>query len=249
MFEDISWQTWVPLYLQCSAGKKIPGVTHNLNNYIHILDMQVSLLGSKCHSKPDSPISDYRDRLDKITTNNRSLLDFLQINSNWTFYTQKERIQTGIPDFMDWLTRFWTNDLYCKHKIALDLELEDNLPNLDLPALTLTFCMDQALSNAIESCRLQDPDSEQRVTLKAAAEKNGVSFGLASPRPMDMGLDSAWQAGTSTKEDHLGLGLYLIREMCTDLGWETDIVSGTESTEFRLLIPEKKTDFEFGRAD
>lgn len=249
MFENISWQTWVPLYLQCYAGLKIPGITHNLNNYIHILDMQVSLLSSKCNSKPDTPISDYRDRLDKINENNHNLLDFLHINSNWSFYTQKERIQTGIPDFIDWLTRFWTNDLFCKHKISIEIELEDNLPNLDLPALTLTFCMDQALSNATEACCLINPDVEQNIALNAAAEKNGVRLSLVSPQPMAMDENTAWQAGTSSKEGHLGLGLYLIQDMCADLGWETRIITGAESTEFHLLIPEKKTEFEFGRAD
>ncbi|MFO7818509.1 MAG: GHKL domain-containing protein [Thermodesulfobacteriota bacterium] len=241
MPENFPWETWIPFYLQNYAGQKIPGITHNLNNYVHILDMQLSLLNSKTQSKPDSPISDYRSRIQKVNENTGNLMHFMQLNSNWSFYSQKERIQTSIPDFIDWLVTFWDNDLYCKHKITIDTELGDNLPNLDLPAYTLTFCMEQPLANAVEACRVKDAEQEQNIAIRAAAQKNGVLFHLTSPTILEVDDKDAWNSGTTSKKGHLGLGLYLVRAVCRDLGWEAKIWEDHEATNYELLIPEKKT--------
>ncbi|MFP4658100.1 MAG: sensor histidine kinase [Desulfonatronovibrionaceae bacterium] len=245
MFENISWQTWVPWYLCRDAGRKIPGITHNLNNFVHIIDMQTSLLQSKSISKPESPISEHEGRIQKMGETNQGLLEFIQVSSNWSFYSQKERIQTGIPEFMDWLLNFWKNDLFFKHKIKADISLGDNLPHLDIPAVTLTFAVQEALSNAVDACRLRDSENEQEIGIRAEPEQNGVRVRINSPVAMDLDTQSAWEPCTGTKRGHPGLGLYLIREMCNDLGWTPSIDSHPQGTEFSLLIPEKKTGFKF----
>ncbi len=239
MINDISWRTWVPIYLQMYAGMKLPGVTHNLNNYVHILDMQFSLINSKMNSSPETPLSEFGSRMQKINDNTNGLMDFMHINSQWSFYTQKELIQTSVPDFLNWLQRFWTNDLYCKHKTHIDLNISESLPNLELPAYALTFCLEQPLANAVEGCQQKDPEGDHHVTLQAVPENNGIRFNLHSPT--EICVDSPWEAGTSTKKGHLGLGLFLLEELCRELNWEPTLNRGNGSTEYQLFIPNKRT--------
>jgi hypothetical protein len=235
------WHILARTYLMANAGRQIPGMTHNANNFCHVLEMQLELFQNKIKRDPTIAAKELAPKFSRLTQAVDRLTSMLKDNELHTFYTEENINVIDIPPFIAWLNRFWTSNLFFKHKLTKDIICADNLPALKIPPYILTLSMDEALKNAVEACAARSPKTQQPITLEVAPHAQGVAFMLTSPTGIKENFDP-WLEGSTTKPGHLGLGLPMVKALAEQVGWSVDLVTDGEKTTFRLAIPEQKTE-------
>jgi signal transduction histidine kinase len=237
--EPGQWAALTDLYLAANSGRCFPGMTHNLNNSSHVMDLQLELLQTKMGSSGTAPPPDLGKRIQQISSASKDLLRILENIGHRFLFTQKEKVQIEPQFFLQWLVAFWNHDLFFKHRVELELNMAPDCPTLDLPPFLLTLCLEEPLKNAIESCRKADPDSTSLFTLKCAEHGEGIRFQLLSPSRLTI-TEDPFLPGSSTKEGHLGLGLALVRHFSTLSGWNAELTQLEEGVLYSLEIPTVK---------
>ena len=233
---------WVILghqYLQATAGSFLSGVTHNLNNAVHIIDLQLELLQRKLSAHVDR--GQIESRLERMGQASHSMGEQLYHLRHRFFYTQVEATQIDFPQYVEWLDTFWNNNLFYKHNIQLEQEIAPEVPNLELPPFFLTVCLEEALKNAVRACRTADLEKQHTLHLSLHPWQSGVRIILDSFEPVPDTLD-IWGEGASTYAGRQGMGLPLVKHLSGMVGWEIGL-SPTEQggARFELYIPEMKT--------
>ena len=112
------------MYMRVCLGEKCPGLIHNMNNYVHILDMRYALLKNKVDSNSQAIYSSFFQEMSRCSQGLTELVSALRKNSEYTFYAQKDPVQLRLRDYMDWWLEFCRNDLFFKHNIRCDPEVE-----------------------------------------------------------------------------------------------------------------------------
>ncbi|MFO7717854.1 MAG: hypothetical protein R6Y91_04735 [Desulfohalobium sp.] len=233
---------WVILghqYLQATAGSFLSGVTHNLNNAVHIIDLQLELLQRKLSSHVER--GQVESRLDRMGQASHSMGDQLYHLRHRFFYTQVEATQVDFIQYLEWMDTFWNNNLFYKHNIQLEQEIASEVPNLELSPFFLTLCLEEPLKNAVRACRTADLEKQHTLHLSVHPWRSGVRVILDSFEPLPDSLD-IWGEGVSTYAGRQGLGLPLINHLSHIVGWEIDLAPTEQGgTRFELCIPEIKT--------
>jgi hypothetical protein len=160
------------------------------------------------------------------------------ILSNRNVFTQFEPDRIDLVPFLDWLQAFWRHNLFFKHRIQLEISLDQEVPEqvLLFPG-GLVYCLEEGLKNGMEP--LVETGGNQanfHFQLKVTAGREGLEFALHTPTSLDPSLDH-WQAGTSTKPGHLGLGLPLLRIGCREMGWQCRLSGDSSSTTLSFTVP------------
>ncbi|MBT8764049.1 HAMP domain-containing histidine kinase [Desulfohalobiaceae bacterium Ax17] len=230
---------FVQYYLDASCGGKLYGLMHNLNNVAHILDMQLALLNSVLTKNPLTTLKDQSKRLGYLNQGSKKLLQALDLNSQRAFYLQQDQVEASPNDFLHWLEAFWQNDLFFKHKVKCQFNLAQNIPVIECPAFALTFCIEHALANAVEAYKQKDPESEHDLVIMVLPYGNGVEFKIISRTKLS--VQDPWQPWQTTKPGHLGLGLTLIKFLCSRLNWTASLTGENGDTVFSLKIPDRKS--------
>jgi hypothetical protein len=237
-FED--WMNLARTYLSANAGRQIPGMTHNANNFCHVLEMQLELFQGKINRQPDMLAAELLPKCTRLSQAVGKLAEILKDNEQLSFFTDEGVAMIDLSQFMDWVDRFWTNNLFYKHKLVKTLTCEESVPTLQLPPFILTLAIDEALKNAIEACKIKNPGGPHNVHMGIAPHKKGAVLTLTSPTTFPNDLDP-WQEYATTQPDHLGLGLPMVRFLADQAGWQVDLATDGEKTTFRLEIPEQRT--------
>ena len=233
------WRMLARTYLAANAGRQLPGMTHNANNFCHVLEMQLELFQNKIQRNPALAAGELAPKFSRLTQAVDRIAGILKDNEQHTFYTEETPNLLDIPLFIAWLNRFWTCNLFFKHKLTRHIICPDNLPVLRIPPYILTLSMDEALKNIIEACTDKDPNKQQEMTLEITPHKEGAAFILTGPSTLPENLDP-WGEGTTSKPGHLGLGLPMVKVLTEHVGWSVDLETDGEKTIFRLEIPEQK---------
>ena len=236
-----TFQEWTILartYLAANSGRQITGMTHNANNFCHVLEMQLELFQGKIKRQPDLQASELVPKFTRLSQAVGKLAEILKDNELHTFYTEEDPMMIEVAPFLTWLIRFWNNNLFFKHKITSKITCAANLPPLKLPPFLLTLCLDEALKNIIEACEIKAPRAQHECIIDVRPHVHGVAFSLTSPTTCSADLDP-WTEGTTSKPDHLGLGLPMVKALAEHKGWRVDLTRTTESTTFHLEIPEQ----------
>lgn len=219
-------------------GRKVNGLIHNLNNYIHVVDMQMSMLVAKAGSAGEQPLSSYEGKLSKSAAGMSRIVKALQNNGQCSFYAQKEPAQINIADFLAWLLEFWNNDLFFKHKIFSELNVEAESINLLVSPFHLTVCLEQGIKNVLEAYQEIDEPGNNRLLINADVLDENVNIEILSFTSIpDL---NPWEEGSSTKPGHLGMGLPVAAFVANDMGWNVDLHCDGEKTVYSVLIPRNR---------
>ncbi|GAU08827.1 ATP-binding protein [Desulfoplanes formicivorans] len=224
-----------------NAGGQIPGMTHNANNFCHVLEMQLELFRGKIHRQPDMPAADLLPKFDRLTQAVNKLAEMLRDNELHSFFMDEEVTMIDVGQFMEWVDRFWTNNLFYKHKIIRDMAIHDSLPTLQLPPFLLTLTVDEALKNAVEACMDKDPGGQHNLGFEMAPLGQGIVCTLTSPTTFPHDL-APFEEHATTRPDHFGLGLPMVKFFADQAGWNLDLTTTGEQTTFRLEIPNQRTE-------
>ncbi|WP_457570413.1 hypothetical protein [Desulfovulcanus sp.] len=233
--------TFIRYYLDVSCGAKLHGISHNLNNFVHVLNMQLTLLDSILSKRPDSSLREQARKLNNLNQGTKKLMRAIELLARRNFYLQEEIVSTSPKEFLSWVRDFWQNDLFFKHNINCHLDFDSDTPVLELPAFALTFCVEQALANAVEAYKFKDPDTKHDLDIKVLPYGKGVELQIISTT--DLTLQDPWEPWQTTKPGHLGLGLTLIQFLTSRLNWSASLSCQNGVTRFSLQIRERKSLF------
>jgi hypothetical protein len=237
--EPCDWTALADLYLAANSGGMLPGLAHNLNNCSHVLDLQLELLLNKMNAGPQPP-DELEKRVRRIATASKDLQHILENIGQRLFFTQKDQVQVNMPFFLKWLIAHWKHDLFFKHKIETEIHVDDACPNLDLPPILLTLCLEEPLKNAIEACRDQDQDGTYGFAISCTCHGEGIRIMIAAPTGLAPAGDP-FLPGASTKKGRLGMGLSLVRHFSTVAGWQASLTPQENGTKYVLDIPSIRT--------
>ncbi len=228
-------------YLQANAGNLLPGFVHNMNNYLQVLDMQLELISRKGPSGLSGGAED-QGRLERLLKSVEGLTVQLKCADKRHFYSGEEQTQINLPGYLAWLKDFWDNNLYFKHHVQLSLDLEPDIPSLEVPPLFLTFCLEEPLKNALESCQAQNSEGDQTISmpLRLFRHEQGVAFQLISPTRLPRDI-TPWEMGSTTKPGHLGIGLFLVEHYARLLGWSVSLEQDDATVRYTLSVPHVRT--------
>lgn len=227
------------MYLMEGIGRKVHGLVHNLNNLVHVVDMQLSMLSTKSQTSADTPIGSFREKISRSSGGTSKIVQSLQKSGHFSFFTQKHQAQINIPEFITWLLEFWENDLFFKHKVKCLTSFEDAGINLSIPPFHLTLCLEQGIRNALEACQGMDESADYVLNIDVNTEGQGLRISLTSPT-MIADLDP-WAEGSSSKDGHLGMGLPVCSFVASRLGWNIELNCNGQETEFSVSIPGSKS--------
>lgn len=226
------------MYLMDGLGRKVNGLIHNLNNHIHVVDMQMSMLVAKAGSMGDQPLSTFEGKLSKSAKGMSRIVKVLQSNGQCSFYAQKEPAQINVSGFFAWLLQFWENDLFFKHRVVSELNVEDEGLNLLLSPFHLTVCLEQGIRNVLEAYQEIDEPGNNRLLINAAVFGENVNIEILSFTGIpDL---NPFQEGSSSKPGHLGMGLPVAAFVARDMGWKVDLYCDGEKTVYSVLIPRNR---------
>ncbi len=223
------------------VGDMFSGMLHNLNNHVQILEMQHCMLKSRLESRPQAPASEYAEKMERFSRELSVLAGNVHTNSEYVYYTRKEPAQINLGrQYADWILDFWRNNLHFKHRMNCTAQVECRDVNLELPPFCLTICLEQGIRNAVEDFRFRDPEQEREMALHISSYgEGGAFFRVDSQTALDE--PSPWEEGSSSKPGHLGMGLPVVRYICSCMGWSVDLKSKGNETRFELQIPAIKS--------
>jgi hypothetical protein len=228
-------------YAKANAGGLLPGVVHNLQNTVHATIMQLDLWKQHLELAPKPEQGVLQKTLSRLQAATQDQIRFCQDLEQRALFLREAETPVEVHLFCDWLRRFWINDLFFKHHIALDLEVAPEAPaTLNLPPLLLTLCLEEPLKNAIEECLLRDRQGQFAFSLQVHPCGSGALFSLHAETALPQDLDP-WQEGATTKAGHLGLGLSLVGFVCSLVGWSCSLEEQGGQSVYSLKLPEART--------
>ncbi len=227
-------------YMLAGVGEMFYGMLHNLNNHVQVLEMQHSMLESRLESGSQAFSQEYAEKMQRLSREISGLAENMQTNSEHVYYTRKEPAQVNLAQYVDWMLKFWRNNLHFKHRVKCTAQVKSLDINLELPPFCLTLCLEQGIRNAVEDFMLHYPEQDREMVLHTASfgEQGGL---LRIVSQSELREPDPWNEGSSNKPGHLGMGLPLVEYICSCMGWEAAIESKNNETCFELKIPEKKS--------
>ena len=223
------------MYLFAAVGQKVSGLIHNLNNHVHVADMQLAMLVTKSAASGDKPLADFKDRLTRASGATSMLAEILNQNSRFSFYTQKSEIPFNLPEYLEWLLEFWDNDQFFKHKVSCELIIETPGLHIKTTPFHLTSCLEQAIRNAVEACQESGAEGGYKMQIRAHPFEKGVAVAVKSFTRVPE-LDP-WLEGSSSRPGRLGMGLPVCAWLASRMNWDIKLNRGAAETDFIVSIP------------
>ncbi|MDZ7760463.1 MAG: hypothetical protein U5L00_09435 [Desulfovermiculus sp.] len=238
-FLSTRWREAMQAALERNAGELLSGLAHNLHNYAHSFSMQMELLNNAWQRNPKSPLWSQKRSFERMTAFSSDFFSECSSLSDRPFYARFKPDSIDISSFLDWLQGFWRHNLFFKHHMQVDISLAQDVPKqVSLTPGGLLYCLEEGLKNGMESLAGTGGSQENfQIYLQIATGKEGLEFALHTPTSLDPGIDP-WQVGTSTKPDHLGLGLPLLRIGCREMGWDCRLSDDDRSTTLSFTVPQ-----------
>ncbi|MFO7878227.1 MAG: hypothetical protein R6U55_16795 [Desulfovermiculus sp.] len=237
-FLSTRWQEAVHAALARNAGELVAGLVHNLHNYAHTFSMQMEMWNYALQRNPSASISSQQRSLQRMTALSSDFTHECSVLGDRTFYTGLEPTSIQLSSALHWLESFWRHNLFFKHHVQLDIHMGvQALTHLTIRPGMLIYGLEEGIKNGVES--LTGTMEGQKVfhfDLEVTASSSFLSFILRSPTALDQSIDP-WQAGTSTKEGHFGLGLPLLQIGCQKMGWNCQLHGDDRSTSLHLALP------------
>jgi signal transduction histidine kinase len=265
--DNKKWEeAFIRFGFDAAVGRLFRGIIHNLNGVGQAFSMQAELL-TMMFSQADNMLEEIsrassleeaqekseklremlgrRADLAKLLTGEVKIL--METMQRTSVLTEETRDPSGVKPFkldsvIETEMEFLNSDGFFKHKIKKELSLADNVPafaghRVEIPQILAALLENasQALADNIAS----DPapvisiaTSTDGVNIEIMVTDNGPGIGAAE-------LEKIFEPFFTSREDHLGLGLYLARVMAVNSGGALTCESSPGRTCFTLKMPVK----------
>ncbi len=264
-------EAFVRFGFDASVGRLFRGVIHNLNGVGQAFSMQTELL-LMMFEQADGMLAkiDQADTLESAREQAAGLREMLakraamaqrltsvvetfqEIMKRTSVLMEESRDPAGVHAFKlrDVITteiEFMTSDGFFKHKINKELSLAENIPALACHRVELHQIIAILLENASQALagnfdnepapRLYVSTSLDDDHVKVLVLDNGPGIGAAD-------IEAVFSPFYTTREDQLGLGLFLAREMAGRCGGTISCESQPGETRFTLRVPVREGSIE-----
>ncbi len=265
--EDQKWEAAFIRYgFDAAVGRQFRGIIHNLNGVGQAFMMQTELL-NMMFNQADAALDEIdraespEEKHEKIANLRKMLagrgdlvklladeVDILQKTLKHTSLVSREIGGSSVTESYDLGTEieleleFLNSDGFFKHRIRKNLELSDNLPELTGHRLELHQILAALLENA--SLALAENVAEAatpEISIDAAVQNDEIVIGVCDNGPgIEAGeLEKVFAPFYTTRQDRLGMGLYLSRILARNAGGELTCESSPGRTCFVLRVPVK----------
>jgi len=252
-------EKWEEAYLaqsqDAALGRMFRGIIHNLSGTIQVfslhtdlsgmmLDKAMAVLEQMRQTGPTPELDTLHDllarRADALAQMQDKVRQSQQILHRTLILPDFPQLSGGVPytvnSVIETEVEFMSADSTFKHKVRKVMTLAESLPSLTRFQLELHQIMHILLANAMEALRGMEG---AEVVVESAKEGEGVGVRVQDNGPglTDEAAVHLFEPFHSTKEEHLGLGLYLARKLITRCGGEISCESRPGCTSFRLFVP------------
>lgn len=221
---------WLNLYAQALAGQMFPGYLHNLNNPLHLLKMQTSLVLQKLDTTTSA--KDLKKHLQQLQLPEKKINELVQIIQYRENFNSLEKQPLDLNSFLNWLEAYWQNNLLFKHNV--ELKVENKVLNFTTIPLLLNFSLEQALLNALEELEKEPKQVQFFLTI----EKETPFLKIILTTPTLLEVENAFEPFITSKKNHLGLGLTLVQKLLSLFQGKAEILSQENTTTLTLFIPQ-----------
>ncbi|MFO7605945.1 MAG: ATP-binding protein [Desulfurivibrionaceae bacterium] len=265
--DDKKWEAAFIRYgFDAAVGRQFRGIIHNLNGVGQAFMMQTELL-NMMFKQADAALDEIdraenpEEKHEKIANLRKMLagrgdliklladeVDILQKTLKRTSLVSREIGGSSVTETYDLGTvielelEFLNSDGFFKHRIKKTLELADNLPELTGHRLELHQILAALLENA--SLALAENGAEAAVpeiSINAAVQNDEIVIGVCdNGSGIEAGeRENVFASFYTTRQDRLGMGLYLARILARNAGGKLTCESSPGRTCFILRMPVK----------
>ncbi len=265
--EEKAWEdAFVAYGLDAAVGRRFRGLTHNLNGVAQAFSMQTELLGM-FFSRAGAILQQLEQahNLEETRELGRSLTELLHRRAGLLVHLEKEvgimqEIMQRSSALMEGRAvgtspntrslgaiiatelEFMNGDAFFKHRVRKELQLSENLPIFNRHYQEIHQILGVLLENCAQAL------AEQQAPETAAAPQIRISCtsddGEVTVQVSDNGpgiaaaeLERIFAPFYTTRQGHLGLGLWLARKMAERCHGTLDCQVNQEWTLFTLRLP------------
>lgn len=195
------------LYCYLQVGRCLSGVSHDLNNLLGAILAYAELIkmGSQLDGESARMLQDIMDGVKKCSN----------LVNNLTLVTRRERPNASVVNLSQLVSQALDvrrHDLRLK-RIAVETRFDEGLSKVVVNVPKIEQALICLLSNAIEQLEKTEP-RQMRVGIHGVNGFVEIDIWNSAPSVPDEEHEAIFQPFYTTKaEDHLGLGLYLAREI------------------------------------
>lgn len=179
-----------------SAGRKLTGLVHNLNNAAHRVNFQADILrrlaAKHAETLPPEFVEQLEAKLDEVGEAAREMSGQLGVLRKRDNYAREDAIPLEAGPFLRWLVEFWGNDLYFKHHVDARIELDSPEPAPLAAPGALVALLEAGLAAILDAWRTDQDGGERALVLAASQQGERSVFSiLARPRPPGIAAQAA----------------------------------------------------------
>jgi len=251
LIEDVTEQVLMEKYViftekLVARGEMAARVAHKLNNFLTVIANNIELLKMNLEQKRDS----------KVNFNAGTIIDqVFKIKGFLESLTETPKLETGYISFN--INHLINDLLFSLHNepkfkaILFTLELEDNIPNIEIDVDRVKHALLNLLNNAAEAVE------EEALNRKDPAFKKCVRLATAYNRSLERititvadngagikkkNLGKIYNQHFTTKKNRHGLGLYNCRLVIEQHRGKIEVASKPgEGTTFNITLPRFQT--------
>ncbi len=252
-------EKWEEAYLaqsqDAALGRMFRGIIHNLGGVIQVFSLQADLSGMMLdkamavleqirQTGPAPEVDTLHDlltrRADSLSQMQEKVRQSQQILQRTHILPDFRQLPGTVPYTVNSVigteVEFMSADSTFKHKVSKVIILAEALPSLTRFQLELHQIMHILLANGLEA--MQGMEGAE-IVVESIKEGEGIGVRVQDNGP---GLSSEaaahlYEPFYSSREGHLGLGLYLAKTLITRCGGEISCESSPGHTSFHLFIP------------
>lgn len=258
---------WEKAYFEqihdAAIGRLFQGLLHNLNGDIQAFSMQVELLTmmfgqaneilQKLHdlsageaSKENAiKLQEIIGRRVNATEEMQGKITSCQDILKRALFLPDFRVDVGdavysVNSAIHNEINFLCADSFFKHKVTKELKLSDDMPPLQKNPAYFHQILFAIITNAIES--MSDFSEEPKLLIETACREDIVEIAIHDNGcgVSEKDVAQIYEPFFTTKENHLGVGLYFVEKILNSVGGKISCESKSGETCFFLSIPKDR---------
>lgn len=210
--------------VESTIYKEIATLVHDLKTPLVTIEGLLSLLDLKMQPKQSSKMEEYLERMNRSVENMKAMISEI-LHEN----TKKTILPTELIQYVT------SHFCYDEQHVELTVDIEDDLPALQLNKIRFSRAITNVLENAVNSFQGQTG----KITIRVLKRENDVLFQIRDNGPgiENKDLASIWKDGFSTKQSS-GIGLSFVKRVVENHGGKIYLDSiPNRYTEVSIYIP------------
>ena len=220
-------------------GEFIQGIVHNINNPLMIVTSRLSMVKTIIEDMGDTI---EKRRLLKHMTNIinslkkiNSIIDSVLIKAKMT--VEKEERLVNLNEIIRSELEFFNADLFFKHKVKRQVELEPGLPKVRISQSDFSQVLHNLIKNALDALK---SSSEPVLSIKTYSEENYAVVEIIDNGP---GVPEKYrekifdQYFTTKGSSGTGIGLYNARKILEEYDGKLTLANSKRGARFVIKIP------------